>query len=246
MLSDSLIEPVCLHSLLFLLCFFASSPRLPTLLAACREKTSQRATTPPNDRTDISIYLSIYLCCRFLCVFDVSFTTAKTFLEPDSNFNPTCSETGDSLKDVDMDHLLMKTVSVSSIRLLLCLSASVAIPLCCRFCTLSISVLLLLYKTFLDPDSNSYLKRHSNAYAQQGHLLTKTTSLSSIRWCGSLTLWPSLYAGFVRFRCQFYYRFYLKLFSLRSLYVVGFARFRYQFYYGFYIKLFSTQIRIPT
>ena len=156
MLSDSLIEPVCLHSLLFLLCFFASSPRLPTLLAACREKTSQRATTPPNDRTDISIYLSIYLCCRF--------------------------------------------------------------------CAFSISVLLrILYKTFLDPDSNSYLKRHSNAYAQQGHLLTKTTSLSSIR----------------RY-------FFASLPLLRSLYVVGFARFRYQFYYGFYIKLFSTQIRIPT
>ena len=83
---------------------------------------------------------------------------SKTFLEPDSNFNPTCSETGDSLKDVDMDHLLMKTVSVSSIR---------------RY-------------------------------------------------------------------------FFASLPLLRSLYVVGFARFRYQFYYGFYIKLFSTQIRIPT
>ena len=143
---------------------------------------------------------------------------SKTFLEPDSNFNPTCSETGDSLKDVDMDHLLMKTVSVSSIRRYFFASLPLLRSLyVVGFARFRYQFLLrILYKTFLDPDSNSYLKRHSNAYAQQGHLLTKTTSLSSIRWClfGSLTLWPSLYvAGFVRFRCQFYYRFYLKLFS---------------------------------
>ena len=122
-------------------------------------------------------------------------------------------------------HLFTKTTSLSSIRRYFFASLpSVAIPLCCRFCTFSISALLrILYKTFLDPDSNSYLKRHSNAYEQQGHLLTKTTSLSSIR----------------RY-------FFASLPLLRSLYVVGFARFRYQFYYGFYIKLFSTQIRIPT
>ena len=102
------------------------------------------------------------------------------------------------------------------------LSDSVAIPLCWRFCAFSMSVLLrILYKTFLDPDSNSDLQRDSNNNAQHGHLLKKTLPVSSIRWYlfGSLTLLQSLYAG-------------------------GFARFRCQFYYGFYIKLFSTQIRI--
>ena len=61
---------------------------------------------------------------------------------------------------------------------------------------------------------------HSNC-AQHGHLLKKTLPVSSIRryLFGSLTL-------------------------LQSLYVGGFVHFRCQFYYGFYIKLFSTQIRI--